>query len=361
MPVVHPEALIENRVTAIRDFHDSVRTKRAELDVSGGLDSAVMLGLLSKALGPENVTAVYQGINSSPESLERAREAAEVFGVRLVEIDLTTFVEPLILAMVKSLVAAGYDEDAIDELIGDDPTVLGSIRSCLRAPIGRGFNRLTEGGIRHGTGNECEDRWMRFFQKGGDGEVDTNPIAMLSKGETFQLAKALGVPRSILTARPTPDLWGTGDDHNDEDEIGQYLGFKASDYGQTFYSYIDPDTGEYIRVGLIERVSRFADSNVPHFGQGVFLLGKTYLPDIIHGAQNAVEFAGIDPDLTRKLIRAAKRVELMTRHKFNPNIPTLGDRDDLVAAGILTNTLPTFGGNNAFHPPLGNRPTERFL
>ena len=41
---------------------------------------------------------------------------------------------------------------------------------------------MTGNGLRHGTGNECEDRWLRFYQKGGDGEVDSNPIAMLSKG-----------------------------------------------------------------------------------------------------------------------------------------------------------------------------------
>ena len=69
------------------------------------------------------------------------------------------------------------------------------------------------GGIRHGTGNECEDRFLRFYQKGGDGEVDTNPIAMLSKGEVFQLARGLGVPQRVLQALPSPDLWGVGEQH----------------------------------------------------------------------------------------------------------------------------------------------------
>jgi NH3-dependent NAD+ synthetase len=70
MPVIDGTALIENRVGAIRELHDSVGTLRAQLDVSGGIDSGVMLGLLSKALGPENVTAVYSSIHSGDEFRE---------------------------------------------------------------------------------------------------------------------------------------------------------------------------------------------------------------------------------------------------------------------------------------------------
>ena len=131
--------------------------------------------------------------------------------------------------------------------------------------MGRGYLRLTGNGIRHGTGNECEDRWLRFYQKGGDGEVDSNPISMLSKGEVYQLAHGLGerldsreAYGAIISAAPTPELWGTEVSHTDEDEIGHYLRVEKGSH--TFYSYVDPHTGSYLRVGLIERVCRFADT-----------------------------------------------------------------------------------------------------
>src|SRR5690606_15604020 len=155
-----------------------------------------------------------------------------------------------ITRMKASLLAAGHDAATLDARIVKDPTILGSIRSCLRAPVGRGFNRMTGSGIRHGTGNECEDRWLRFYQKGGDGEVDTNPIAMLAKGEVYQLGRALEVPRSIIDALPSPDLHGVGDTHNDEDEIRAMSGVDWT------YSRIDWDTGAYVRVGTIELLSR---------------------------------------------------------------------------------------------------------
>ena len=225
MPVLNVEKLIANRVSAIKNHHELVGIPRAQLDVSGGVDSAVMLGLLAKAVGPDNITAVYSNINSSDDSAKRAQETADAFGVSLITIDLNEVFTELTAEMWESMKQAGYMIPEMFDRMEADPTIMGSIRSCIRAPIGRGFNRLAGGGIRHGTGNECEDRWLRFYQKGGDGEVDTNPIAMLSKGEVFQLAVGLGVPKSVLTATPSPDLQGVGEaGHNDEDELKALTG-----------------------------------------------------------------------------------------------------------------------------------------
>jgi len=340
MPVLQPDALVDERVDTIRRFHAAVGTDRAELDLSGGVDSAVMLGLLARALGPGNITTVHSRIHSNIEHLERAQETADAFEVPLVVVDLTEVYEQLVDTMIRGLAATGAEsEAAIRARCEADPLILGSIRSCLRAPVGRGFNRLTGGGIRHGTGNECEDRWMRFFQKGGDGEVDTNPIAMLSKGEVFQLGLALGVPTATLAARPSPDLWGKGDDHNDEDEITDYLGLSPE--GHTFYSYIDLTTGAYTHVGLIERVSRLLDAPMGdstvdtalfHDGVGI--------EDIVTHALTHPATAPLGAGILRPLLGAVRRVERATRHKLNPNCPTLGDRGPLVAAGILGDTLP---------------------
>lgn len=343
LPVLDPKALIDNRVAAIRDFHASINEPRAQLDVSGGIDSAVMLALLALALGPENVTAVHSGIHTNPEQTERAREVAEVFGVNLIEFDLTSIYMNLVDDMIRAYNTAQDDPAASSQdllrRMKDDPAIKGSIRSTIRAPIGRGFNRLAGGGIRHGTGNECEDRWTRFYQKGGDGEVDINPIAMLSKAEVYQLALALGVPKSTITATPSPDLWGSGDIHNDEDEFAACFMFAASDHGHTFYGYIDVETGAYRSVGLIERVSRFLDSGTD-CTDAEFLDDPDMWERLCERTHNDQPFHGLSDDLIESLLVAARRIEKMTRHKWNPNCPTLGDRSDLVEAGILTNTLP---------------------
>lgn len=340
MPVLDAQALVHDRIRAIARYHEAHAIRRAELDVSGGVDSATMLGLLAHALGPENVTAAWIGIHSDPDSLGRARAATDAFGVALVEVDLSGQFDTLLEELICGLVRSGAPRSDIDQLIRRDPTVVGSIRSTLRAPVGRAFNRLSGGGIRHGTGNECEDRWLRFYQKGGDGDVDTNPLAMLSKAEVYQLALALGVPERIVTALPSPDLWGVGEQHNDEAEIAAFLGLSSQVIGpHTLYGRID-ERGGYASVGLIERVSRFLDErSVTGRTMEHWLFGP--VPShALESAGDSDSFAGLSWELVEAVLLAARRAERITRHKENPSCPTLGTRQQLLDAGILTDRLP---------------------
>jgi NAD+ synthase len=349
MPVLNVNRLVLDRVESIKSFHKRCGMDRAELDVSGGIDSAVMLMLLAEALGRDKVTAVYSSINSSESSRLRARAVAATAGVKLVELDLGSLFTDITVEVARGLDAAGFNLDEISARDVADKTIYGSFRSCLRAPIGRFLNRLTGGGIRHGTGNEDEDRWLRFYQKGGDGEVDTNPLAMLSKGEVYQLAVALGVPRELILALPSPDLWGCGDQHNDEDELA-----RISKIDWT-YSRVDPDSGNYVKVGTIERMNRCLDSTY-------YMLGKdfdvSYMERILFHEPNYTAgdrsekwkqkmldwarpfFPGRNDDDVASFLLSARRWEEITRHKQNPNCPQLGSRKDLLRDGILTNDLP---------------------
>jgi NAD+ synthase len=63
-----------------------------------------------------------------------------------------------------------------------------------------------------------EDFGVGFYTKYGDGGVDVSPIADLMKSEVRQLAAFVGVPESILVAKPTDGLFG--DDRSDEDQLG---------------------------------------------------------------------------------------------------------------------------------------------
>ena len=332
MPALNIDALTLNRIRAIEAYHQGAGLKRAELDVSGGIDSAVMLMLLAETLGPQNVTAVYSSIHSSQKSLEQARLVAKAAGVKLVELDLSEAYDDIAKEADRALVAAGYNLAEIKDRMNADPTIAGSFRSCLRAPVGRVFNRMTGGGIRHGTGNEDEDRWLRFYQKGGDGEVDTNPLAMLSKGEVYQMAVNLNVPKEIIEAMPTPDLWGKGDAHNDEEELSKLSGCEWT------YSRVDPKTGEYVRVGTIERMSRFLDMLV-HEGRWEDTFGDVLFGDEL-GVGNIMVDAAKKFGLTREHLESARKWERITRHKLNPNCPTLGSRQELLDAGLITDELP---------------------
>lgn len=352
MPVLDAKKLFDNRVEAIRDYHKKAGLERAQLDVSGGVDSAVMLGLLAEALGPGKVTAVYSGIHSSKDSRLRAHRVANKFGVDLLDLDLsdvfTNIVNECLAAYNNthgSQLRAETMQPVYDRL-KSDPTVEGSLRSCLRAPIGRFCNRMLGNGIRHGTGNECEDRWLRFYQKGGDGEVDTNPLAMLSKGEVYQLAVYMGVPEEIITAVPSPDLQANGHAHSDEAELEALYGIPLT------YSRVNMN-GEYTKVGTIEKVSRLMDAvnsgtGIPRTDAGFLKKNKT-LPGFNRLCDAAASlFADWYIDDLLDFLSKCDEIEESTRHKALPT-PTLGERDDFleihirnktVREGILTNELP---------------------
>lgn len=376
MPVISPSRLLQDRVDAIRQYHKDTGIKRAELDVSGGIDSAVMAGLLVLALGAENVTFAHLAINSNPEQTERAKRLINAIGGKLAVADFSAAYQMIVTQVINSIIEAEPDgpyggpglrtprehkRDEIRARLEADPTILGSIRSTLRAPLGRAYNRITGGGIRHGTGNECEDRFLRFYQKGGDGEVDSNPIAMLSKAEVYQLAYELGwhfefgqersgalaAYQETIGAIPSADLWANGDAHNDEDEISRWLGAKFT------YGKLDPKTGKVVSIGTIERVARFLDEssdtwdNVPY---EKFLFADEpkagWEPDILAGyaaESPAFKGSGLSRDQIEALLRGARKAERQTRHKMNPNCPALGTRKELLDKGILTDDFTAYG------------------
>ena len=359
MPVILPPSLVADRLRAIREFHKRTGIPKAELDLSGGIDSAVMACLLVEALGPENVILVHSRFATAADQSLRALRLAEALGVPFNDYWGGGTFEVLLDGMKTAIEKANGSKvlAEVEARCEADPTVLGSIRSCLRAPIGRGFNRLLGGGIRHGTGNECEDRWLRFYQKGGDGEVDTNPLAMLSKTEVYQLAFAIAelpsrteareVLKDTIAATPSPDLWGNGDGHTDESELKSWLGVPFT------YGRIDLETGKPKYYGTIERVSRFLDwcltrlipqAEVPKTDACLWDAPDAFWSSIYALAPDHRFFEGQPRELVVPFLKAARKAERQTRHKANPNIPCLGDRDILVAKGILSNDL-TLEGN----------------
>jgi NH3-dependent NAD+ synthetase len=354
MPVINGLGLLNNRIDAVRDFHNSCGVSKAELDLSGGIDSAIMAYIITRAIGPENLILVHTRINTNPEQTKRAESLAKALRAHFVNMNLTPYFENLVSGMLDEM-SKTCSTLEIKERLAKDPAILGSIRSTLRAPVGRGFNRIFGGGIRHGTGNECEDRWLRFYQKGGDGEVDTNPIEMLSKTEVFQLAFTIAenhkgtelesLFRELISVKPSPDLWGLGDTHNDEDELERWTGVKFT------YGRVHPETGAIISYGTIEQVSRLLDKTLPtrHSVEDLVFHSSvdTYQQSqrlILSLAYDGLGHHGIFTQETsdlyvKDLLAAARRVEFTTRHKSNNNIPTLGTRQELVNKGLITNRL----------------------
>ena len=102
-----------------------------------------------------------------------------------------------------------------------------------------------------------------YFTKYGDGGVDLAPLVDLYKFEVRAVAKAIGVPESVITRPPSAGLW---EGQTDEDEIGiSYADLDtvllAMEAGNT--SAIDPEL-----LAKVERkiaVSAHKRTSVPAF------------------------------------------------------------------------------------------------
>lgn len=187
---------------------------RAVVNLSGGLDSAVVCLLAAEALGPENVLALRLPYKtSSPDSLEHAQMIIEQSGVQARTISITDMAEPLI----------SLEPDM-------SPVRKGNILARLRMIVAYDQSEAFRGLV-IGTGNKTEIL-LGYTTLYGDSACAINPIGDLYKTQVRQLGRALGVPEVILAKPPSADLW-VG--QTDEGE----LGFTYAEVDKLLYLLVD--------------------------------------------------------------------------------------------------------------------------
>jgi NAD+ synthase (glutamine-hydrolysing) len=201
------------------------------LPVSGGVDSAVsafLLGITHAA--HRDVLQEFKLINipiySSEWSISRAKEVANSLKTQLHIINLNKTVDILTESIESSL-----NMERSMFTYGQTKSYLRTVASYTTAQMMT--NSCEEEGLCAvmGTGNMDEDGYLGYFSKAGDGVYDFQLLSHLHKSEVYKVAKYLGVPQSIIDAKPSADLW---ENQTDEDE----LGFS--------YDFIELFTGDYL-------------------------------------------------------------------------------------------------------------------
>ena len=215
------------------------------IGVSGGIDSATVLYLATKALGPDRVVAVLlPDRDSSHDSETFATDMAERLGVRTVTVDITEGLNGFGCydardgALKQAVPDFDPDRDKFkivlpQNLLGEaslnvfsaviikpDGTELRrrlsptQINEIVAASNLKQRSRMTvlyhEAERRNyaviGTSNKNEHD-LGFFVKYGDGGVDMQPLRSLFKTQIYEIAKHLGVPQEIIDRPPTTDTY----------------------------------------------------------------------------------------------------------------------------------------------------------
>jgi NAD+ synthase len=208
------DLVIEILTGFVREEVRKVGFERGVVGLSGGIDSALTLAVVCRALGPENVLPVIMPYRaSSPASERDARLVAAQLGTTPLVVDIS----PQIDAYFDRHPDADRNRRG-NKMARERMSILYDL-SLARAALVVGTSNKTELLLGYGTIH-------------GDMAHALNPLGDLYKTQIFALARHLGLPAAVIEKAPSADLW---EGQSDEEE----LGFEYAAVDQLLHQMID--------------------------------------------------------------------------------------------------------------------------
>ncbi|MBI4428459.1 MAG: NAD+ synthase [Ignavibacteriales bacterium] len=219
--VDHKEALKLNAETVtnllvqfIKDETQNAGFSKGVIGVSGGVDSAVSAYLTAKALGTGNTYAVILPYETgSPQSVRDAEQVVRELGIKSETIDISPMVD------------AYCEKHKVSDKVRKG-NVMARVRMIVLYDVS-----AREKALVIGTSNKTE-LLLGYGTLYGDTASAINPLGDLYKTQVWQVAEFLGVPKGIVSKKPTADLWAG---QTDEGE----LGFTYREVDQLLFQMID--------------------------------------------------------------------------------------------------------------------------
>jgi NAD+ synthetase len=257
---------IQAKTLVINEYFTAHQIHTAVVGVSGGIDSAVVLSLLTEAAKApgsylKEIIPVLlplsksQGATNQVAATLRGQELCTSLNLKANTIDLS-LVEDALRAEVEP-----------STKIKGQPWAIGQLVAYLRTPSLYYITALwAQDGHRAvvcGTTNQDEGAYIGYFGKASDGLVDVQIISDLHKSEVYQVAERLQVPRSILTIAPSGDMY---DGRVDEEVFGASYAFL-----ELYMHYLR--LNDLLQKSLLEKLDA---KSLSQFNQGKTNLDKMH-------------------------------------------------------------------------------------
>lgn len=193
---------IEKTIADFKKYIIENKINDIVIGISGGIDSAVSLGILS--LVPKiNIHAYFIDINSSINNLDDAKKISKLFNIKLEIVKLENI----------------YN-DFIKLLNIEDNIRSGNIKSRIRTLFlydqASKFNGLVIGNLNY------DEKFLGYFTKNSDNACDYMFLNNLIKSDIIKLAHLFNIPENIVNKAPSADLY------NNQTDEGEF-GFKYED------------------------------------------------------------------------------------------------------------------------------------
>ncbi len=182
---------IDQLTDFIRQTFAGQHKTQAVIAVSGGIDSAVALALLARALGSEKITAVL--LPYGDQSVEDSLLICQHVGLTDSQIRQIN-IAPMVDSAAKTLAIPATEN-----------LRLGNVKARARMMCVYDLAKARDALV-CGTENKSE-HYLGYFTRFGDAASDIEPISTLYKTQVRQLAEELQLPALFLEKPPSAGLW----------------------------------------------------------------------------------------------------------------------------------------------------------
>lgn len=192
------EELLNALVLAVKAYFERTNFQKTFIGLSGGIDSAVVAYIASKALGKENVTGIYMPSRFSSEtSLSDSKKLAENLSINFKVIGINDIYETYLKTLKKEFEGKLFDTT--------EENIQARIRGMILMAHANKFN-----GLIVSTANKTETA-LGYTTLYGDMCGAIAPLADVSKEKVYKLADFINrggelIPENTIKKIPTAEL-----------------------------------------------------------------------------------------------------------------------------------------------------------